>query len=50
MPDDDPVLCTIDPRGVATLTLNRPAVGNAYNDGMISKGMAPGKNSAVSRE
>jgi methylglutaconyl-CoA hydratase len=30
-----PVLADIDARGVATVTLNRPEVGNAYNDGMI---------------
>src|ERR1700710_42625 len=34
-----PVLLAIDPRGVATVTLNRPEVGNAYNaallDGLI---------------
>jgi methylglutaconyl-CoA hydratase len=35
MPDDSPVLCTIDARGVATVTLNRPAVGNAYNGALI---------------
>lgn len=26
-----PVLLSVDPRGVATVTLNRPEVGNAYN-------------------
>lgn len=35
----DPVLVSIDHRGVATVTLNRPEVGNAYNaellDGLI---------------
>jgi len=30
-----PVLHEIDPRGVATVTLNRPEVGNAYNGDMI---------------
>jgi methylglutaconyl-CoA hydratase len=57
MPPDDPVLCTIDPRGVATLTLNRPAVGNAYNgaliDGLIDAlarlGREPGLRCAVIR-
>jgi methylglutaconyl-CoA hydratase len=29
------VLLDIDPRGVATATLNRPEVGNAYNDEML---------------
>ncbi|MGE0718625.1 MAG: enoyl-CoA hydratase-related protein [Alphaproteobacteria bacterium] len=29
------VLTAIDDRGVATLTLNRPEVGNAYDDGML---------------
>ena len=28
---DSPVLLAIDARGVATATLNRPKVGNAYN-------------------
>ena len=35
-----PVLLDIDARGVATVTLNRPEVGNAYNaallDGLIA--------------
>lgn len=35
MPDPDPVLCAVDRRGVATLTLNRPAVNNAYNGALI---------------
>lgn len=36
MPDNqDPVLCTIDTRGVATVTLNRPEVNNAYNGEMV---------------
>ncbi len=26
----DPVLVAIDPRGIATVTLNRPERGNAY--------------------
>jgi methylglutaconyl-CoA hydratase len=30
-----PVLHSLDPRGVATVTLNRPEVNNAYNDDMI---------------
>src|SRR5262245_15789699 len=30
-----PVLADLDVRGVATVTLNRPEVGNAYNDAMI---------------
>lgn len=32
---DDPVLWTLDARGVATVTLNRPQVNNAYNGAMI---------------
>jgi methylglutaconyl-CoA hydratase len=32
---ESPVLSSLDGRGVATLTLNRPEVGNAYNDAMI---------------
>ena len=31
----DPVLWDIDARGVATVTLNRPEVNNAYNGAMI---------------
>ena len=30
-----PVLTAVDARGIATVTLNRPAVGNAYNDAML---------------
>jgi len=33
---DDPVLVDIDARGVATVTLNRPDVNNAYDDEMIA--------------
>mgnify|MGYP001445114528 CR=1 FL=1 len=29
------VLCNLDARGVAAITLNRPEVGNAYNSDMI---------------
>ena len=32
---DLPVLLSVDARGVATATLNRPDVGNAYNAGML---------------
>lgn len=35
MADGDTVLCTIDGRGVAAVTLNRPAVNNAYNGALI---------------
>jgi methylglutaconyl-CoA hydratase len=31
----DPVLWSLDQRGVATVTLNRPEVNNAYNAGLI---------------
>lgn len=31
----DPVLWSVDGRGVATVTLNRPEVNNAYNDALI---------------
>jgi methylglutaconyl-CoA hydratase len=31
----DPVLWSLDPRGVARVTLNRPEVNNAYNGAMI---------------
>jgi enoyl-CoA hydratase/carnithine racemase len=30
-----PVLWSVDARGVATVTLNRPEVNNAYNGAMI---------------
>lgn len=33
--NDEPVLRSLDRRGVATLTLNRPKVNNAYDDGLI---------------
>ena len=32
---ESPVLLSTDARGVATATLNRPAVGNAYNAGLL---------------
>lgn len=32
---DAPVLLDIDRRGIATATLNRPEVGNAYNEGLL---------------
>jgi methylglutaconyl-CoA hydratase len=35
MPGNDTVLHQIDARGVATVTLNRPAVGNAYDGALI---------------
>ena len=31
----DPVLWNLDERGVATVTLNRPEVNNAYDGGLI---------------
>ena len=33
--NDSPVIWSIDERGVATVTLNRPAVNNAYDDALI---------------
>lgn len=35
MADDSPVLLAVDARGVATVTLNRPQVGNAYNAALL---------------
>src|SRR5207248_3975599 len=35
MAEDEPVLCAVDARGDATVTLNRPRVGNAYNGALI---------------
>lgn len=38
MPEDQSsVLCEIDHRGVATVTLNRPHVNNAYNGDMVER-------------
>ena len=34
--DNSPVLASVDARGVATLTLNRPEVGNAYDAALIA--------------
>ena len=33
---DDPVLLQVDPRGIATATLNRPDRGNAYDEDMLA--------------
>lgn len=33
---DGTVLCAVDPRGVATVTLNRPERNNAYDDNVIA--------------
>lgn len=35
MAEADPILCAIDRRGVATVTLNRPRVHNAYDGALI---------------
>lgn len=35
-----PVLTSVDARGVATLTLNRPDVGNAYDGALIAAATA----------
>jgi methylglutaconyl-CoA hydratase len=35
MAEAEPILCAIDRRGVATVTLNRPRVGNAYDGALI---------------
>ena len=35
MPGNDTVLCQVDSRGVASVTLNRPAVGNVYDGALI---------------
>ena len=37
----EPVLCSVDSRGVATVTLNRPEVNNAY-DGRLIQGLLEG--------
>ncbi|MEA2980902.1 MAG: methylglutaconyl-CoA hydratase [Alphaproteobacteria bacterium] len=52
-----PVLWDVDPRGVATVTLNRPEVNNAYNGELIqgllaaldALGRAPGLRAALFR-
>src|SRR5690242_6182451 len=33
---EDPVLLRMDERGIATATLNRPHVGNAYNEDLLN--------------
>ncbi|MCW8086555.1 enoyl-CoA hydratase-related protein [Sabulicella glaciei] len=33
--DESPLLLAVDRRGIATATLNRPALGNAYNGAML---------------
>ena len=48
MPDDDTVLLDFDRAGVATVTLNRPAVNNAY-DGALIDGLI-GRLSELERE
>jgi methylglutaconyl-CoA hydratase len=35
MPAHDPVLCAVDARCVAVVTLNRPEIGNAYDSALI---------------
>src|SRR4051812_10050795 len=35
MAASDPVLCSVDRRGLASVALNRPAVGNAYDGALI---------------
>jgi methylglutaconyl-CoA hydratase len=42
----DPVLCRVDERGVAYVTLNRPQVYNAYNGDMIAALLAAFENLA----
>ena len=57
MTSDAAVIGTLDPRGVATLTLNRPAVNNAYNaeliaglaDALDELGSAPGLRAIIIR-
>jgi len=34
---DATILCAVDPRGVATVTLNRPAIHNAFDDALIAE-------------
>ncbi len=47
MPGNDTVLCAVDARGVASVTLNRPNVGNAYNGALIDGPSAsPGRAGA----
>ena len=45
----NPVLWNLDVRGVATVTLNRPEVNNAYDGGLIHGVLAAMENSARSR-
>ncbi len=37
MSSNEPVLTEIDPRGVASLILNRPEVHNAFDDVLIAR-------------
>ena len=46
---DNPVLWNLDARGVATVTLNRPEVNNAYDGGLIAACSRRWTNSAGSR-
>ena len=51
MNDEPVVLCDIDARGVATVTINRPRVNNAYNgevvDALLDGALALGANPDV---
>jgi len=42
----NPVLWNLDERGVATVTLNRPEVNNAYDAGLIHGVLSQWMNSA----
>jgi len=44
-----PVLCSVDERGVARVTLNRPEVSNAY-DGALIEAHAAKRQSAEAAE
>lgn len=48
--NDNPVLWSIDERGVATVTLNRPAVNNAYDDALIGGMLSTMDQLAAHRE
>ncbi|MGI4799612.1 MAG: enoyl-CoA hydratase-related protein [Janthinobacterium lividum] len=48
--NDSPVIWSIDERGVATVTLNRPAVNNAYDDALIGSMLSTMDQIATHRE
>lgn len=48
--NDSPVLWNVDERGVVTVTLNRPAVNNAYDDALIGSMLSTMDQLAMRRD